>query len=125
MNELSRTTVMDLGAPIALRGVSAAPARVEAVTVRNSRRVAMTTSANTEDRTQGKRDVMRGPGVVSRRRAARYVSLLRPPRLPTVTTAVVRLCLLFFLSGASGLIYQVVWVREFGNVFGNTLYSAS
>jgi len=38
---------------------------------------------------------------------------------------VVRLCLLFFLSGASGLIYQVVWVREFGNVFGNTLYSAS
>jgi len=38
---------------------------------------------------------------------------------------VVRLCLLFFLSGASGLIYQVVWVREFGNVFGNTIYSAS
>jgi len=38
---------------------------------------------------------------------------------------VARLCLLFFLSGASGLIYQVVWVREFGNVFGNTVYSAS
>jgi spermidine synthase len=33
--------------------------------------------------------------------------------------------LLFFLSGLSGLIYQVVWVREFGNVFGNTVYSAS
>jgi spermidine synthase len=33
--------------------------------------------------------------------------------------------LLFFLSGASGLIYQVIWVREFGNVFGNTIYSAS
>src|SRR3989442_2922746 len=33
--------------------------------------------------------------------------------------------LIFFLSGASGLIYQVVWVREFGNVFGNTVYSAS
>jgi spermidine synthase len=32
---------------------------------------------------------------------------------------------LFFLSGASGLIYQVVWVRVFGNVFGNTIYSAS
>jgi spermidine synthase len=32
---------------------------------------------------------------------------------------------LFFLSGASGLIYQVIWVREFGNVFGNTIYSAS
>ena len=33
--------------------------------------------------------------------------------------------LLFFISGLSGLIYQVVWVREFGNVFGNTVYSAS
>ena len=32
---------------------------------------------------------------------------------------------LFFCSGASGLIYQVVWVRVFGNVFGNTIYSAS
>ena len=33
--------------------------------------------------------------------------------------------LLFFFSGLSGLIYQVVWVRMFGNVFGNTIYSAS
>jgi spermidine synthase len=33
--------------------------------------------------------------------------------------------LLFCLSGLSGLIYQVVWVRVFGNVFGNTVYSAS
>ena len=33
--------------------------------------------------------------------------------------------LLFFCSGISGLIYQVVWVRSFGNVFGNTIYSAS
>jgi spermidine synthase len=32
---------------------------------------------------------------------------------------------LFFCSGLSGLIYQVVWVRVFGNVFGNTIYSAS
>ena len=32
---------------------------------------------------------------------------------------------LFFLSGVSGLIYQVVWVRVFGNVFGNTIHSAS
>ena len=32
---------------------------------------------------------------------------------------------LFFCSGFSGLIYQVVWVRVFGNVFGNTVYSAS
>src|SRR5206468_576847 len=35
------------------------------------------------------------------------------------------LYLLFFCSGVSGLIYQVIWVREFGNVFGNTVYSAS
>ncbi len=35
------------------------------------------------------------------------------------------LYLLFFLSGLSGLIYQIVWVRMFGNVFGNTLHSAS
>ncbi len=35
------------------------------------------------------------------------------------------LYLLFFLSGLSGLIYQVVWVRVFGNVFGNTLHSAA
>jgi spermidine synthase len=33
--------------------------------------------------------------------------------------------LLFFLSVLSGLIYQVVWVHEFGYVFGNTVYSAS
>jgi spermidine synthase len=32
---------------------------------------------------------------------------------------------LFFFSGVSGLVYQVVWVRVFGNVFGNTVYTAS
>jgi spermidine synthase len=35
------------------------------------------------------------------------------------------LYLAFLLSGGAGLIYQVVWVRHFGNIFGNTLYSAS
>jgi len=35
------------------------------------------------------------------------------------------LYLLFFFSGASALIYEVVWVRDFANVFGNTIYSAS
>jgi predicted membrane-bound spermidine synthase len=35
------------------------------------------------------------------------------------------LTLLFFCSGLSGLIYQVVWVRQFGQVYGNTVYSAS
>ena len=33
--------------------------------------------------------------------------------------------LLFFLSGVSGLFYQVVWVRQFGNLFGNTVFGAS
>lgn len=33
--------------------------------------------------------------------------------------------LLFFASGICGLIYQVIWVRQFGNVFGNTVYSAA
>ena len=32
---------------------------------------------------------------------------------------------LFFLSGVSGLIYQVVWARAFGTVFGNTVHSTS
>ena len=32
---------------------------------------------------------------------------------------------MFFCSGLSGLIYQVVWIRVFGNVFGNTVYSTS
>src|SRR5690349_14705052 len=31
----------------------------------------------------------------------------------------------FFLSGIAGLVYQVTWVRQFGNVFGNTMHSAS
>ena len=35
------------------------------------------------------------------------------------------LYLLFGVSGLAGLVYQVVWVREFGHAFGNTLHSAS
>jgi spermidine synthase len=34
-------------------------------------------------------------------------------------------CLLFFCSGLSSLIYQLIWVRVFGNVFGNTVHSTS
>ena len=33
--------------------------------------------------------------------------------------------LLFFASGMSGLIYEVVWVRQFGLLFGSTVYSAA
>lgn len=32
---------------------------------------------------------------------------------------------IFFLSGIAGLVYQVVWVRQFGLVFGNTIHSAA
>jgi predicted membrane-bound spermidine synthase/tetratricopeptide (TPR) repeat protein len=32
---------------------------------------------------------------------------------------------IFFFSGASGLIYQVVWVRQLARVFGNTVHSAA
>jgi hypothetical protein len=33
--------------------------------------------------------------------------------------------LLFLLSGASSLVYQVVWVRQLGYAFGNTVHSAA
>ena len=48
-------------------------------------------------------------------------SITRLPNYPITRF----LYFLFFLSGISGLIYQVVWVRVFGNVFGNTVYSTS
>jgi spermidine synthase len=35
------------------------------------------------------------------------------------------LLFLFFLSGFSGLVYQVVWVREFGTAFGSTIHTTS
>ena len=31
----------------------------------------------------------------------------------------------FFLSGAAGLVYQLIWIRQFGNIFGNNVNSAS
>jgi len=42
-----------------------------------------------------------------------------------LSAAMTRWPFLFFLSGVSGLIYQVVWVRQFGNLFGNTVFAAS
>ena len=35
------------------------------------------------------------------------------------------LLLLFFASGASGLIYELVWIRQFGTLFGSSVYSAA
>ncbi len=37
----------------------------------------------------------------------------------------VALCLLFFLSGASALVYQVLWLRLMGLVFGITIHAAT
>ncbi|MFC2091621.1 fused MFS/spermidine synthase [Elusimicrobiota bacterium] len=36
-----------------------------------------------------------------------------------------RLLYIFFLSGACGIIYELIWVRMLGVVFGNTTYSIS
>ena len=33
--------------------------------------------------------------------------------------------LLFGLSGISGLIFEIIWVRQFGNLFGNPIHSAA
>ena len=38
---------------------------------------------------------------------------------------VLALCVLFFCSGSSALIYQVLWLRLLGLVFGVTTYAAS
>lgn len=35
------------------------------------------------------------------------------------------LFLLFFLSGAAGLVYEVLWLKELGLLFGNTAYAAA
>src|SRR5512137_830628 len=32
---------------------------------------------------------------------------------------------LFLVSGATGLVYEVVWMRSLGTVFGNTVLAAS
>ena len=32
---------------------------------------------------------------------------------------------LFLVSGATGLIYEVTWMRSLGSVFGNTVFAAS
>lgn len=33
--------------------------------------------------------------------------------------------ILFFASGTSGLVYEVIWMRQLGNVFGNTIHAAA
>jgi len=48
-----------------------------------------------------------------------------PTRIEAMSMHRVAIHLLFFLSGASGLVYQVAWVRQFGTVLGNTVHSAA
>src|SRR5262245_29137266 len=35
------------------------------------------------------------------------------------------LCAIFFLSGVSALVYQLLWLRMLGLIFGVTIYAAS
>ena len=42
---------------------------------------------------------------------------LEPQNLP--------LYCLFFLSGVAGLIYEVLWMKELGFLFGNTAYAVA
>ncbi len=48
----------------------------------------------------------------------------RPERSPLFLPAVY-ICVLFFISGSVGLIYQVAWKHIFTIVFGNTTYAVS
>ncbi len=33
--------------------------------------------------------------------------------------------LIFFASGAAGMVYEISWARQFGNVFGHTVYTGA
>jgi spermidine synthase len=46
-----------------------------------------------------------------------------PPGRPRPLLAA--FCFLFFFSGACALVYQVLWLRTLGWVFGVTVYAAS
>src|SRR5262245_44061547 len=44
---------------------------------------------------------------------------------PSTLALLVVLCGIFFLSGASALVYQLLWLRILGLIFGVTVYAAS
>jgi len=48
-----------------------------------------------------------------------------PEYLSTVSPRHALVWLLFFISGACGLIYEVLWCRQLGLIFGNTAHSLS
>jgi len=45
------------------------------------------------------------------------------PRVPRLTSLEASILVLFFFSGASALIYEVVWVRQLTNVFGGSAFA--
>ena len=40
-------------------------------------------------------------------------------------TTTARILLLFFLSGSTSLVYEVVWMRRLSLVFGHSIFSVS
>src|SRR5216117_544728 len=48
-----------------------------------------------------------------------------PPRFGNRLNVKPILCVVFFLSGATGLVYEVIWVRLTGLIFGNTSQAIS
>lgn len=66
--------------------------------------------------------IVPAPTARSRPIAARVASA--PPRDPIVAWGGLIHCL-FFLSGATGLIFEVLWLRGLGLLFGNTAYATA
>ena len=63
--------------------------------------------------------------MIAPRRASRSLRAPReaPPALPTRLPTWAALC--FFASGAAGLIYEVVWSKEFSYLLGNSLHAVA
>ena len=47
------------------------------------------------------------------------------PHRTRAAVLAVCVCLLFFVSGSIGLIYEVAWKHIFATIFGNTTYAVS
>src|SRR6266508_3884113 len=64
----------------------------------------------------------RGAGLARRARGLGYSGRMpNDGRKVAGGAGIIWLC--FFLSGATGLVYQVVWLRMLGLVFGHTVYA--
>src|SRR5437868_6015479 len=57
--------------------------------------------------------------------ASRLIALQSPPMSGKPLNSKSILYVIFFLSGATGLVYEVIWVRLTGLVFGNTAHAIS